>query len=62
MFTENLNGLQNISQLSPDSRTALLKHISQKDISKGDYVLKYGEICKHIYYVNKGFIRILMKI
>ena len=58
MFTEYLNGLQNISTLSLESRTVLLKHISQKDISKGDYVLKYGEICKHIYYVNKGFIRI----
>jgi len=58
MFTEYLNGLQNVSPLSTESRTALLKHISQKDISKGDYVLKHGEICKHIYYVNKGFVRI----
>ena len=58
MFTEYLNVLQNVSPLSIESRTALLKHISQKEISKGDYVLKHGEICKHIYYVNKGFVRI----
>ena len=58
MFTEYLNGLQNVSPLSNKSRIALLKHVSQKDISKGNYVLKHGEICKHIYYVNKGFVRI----
>ena len=58
MFTEYLNGLQNVSPLSIESRTALLKHISYKDISKGDYLLKYDEICKHIYFVNKGFVRI----
>ena len=54
MFTEYLKGLQNVNPLSLESRTALLKHISQKDISKGDFLLKHGEICKHIYYVNRG--------
>lgn len=58
MFTEYLNSLQNVSPLSNKSRISLLKHVSQKDISKGNYVLKHGEICKHIYYVNKGFVRI----
>ena len=58
MFTEYLNGLQNVSPLSIESRTALLEHISQKDISKGDYLLKYDEMCKHIYFVKKGFVRI----
>jgi len=58
MFTEYLNVLHNVSPLSINSRKELLKYISKKEICKGESVLKQGEICKHIYFVNKGFVRI----
>jgi len=58
MFTEYLNVLHKASPLSIKSRKELLKCISKKEILKGEYVLKHGETCKHIYYVNKGFVRI----
>jgi len=58
MFAEYLNILENYSPLNKESRAALLEHITVKKVSKGDYILKYGEVCKHIYFVNKGFIRI----
>jgi CRP-like cAMP-binding protein len=58
MFTEYLNVLHENSPLSIDSRKALSRHITIKKIPKGEYILKYEEVCKHIYYVNKGLVRI----
>lgn len=50
--------MSEVSHLSEKSKSELLQHISIKTIYKGDFVLKHGEICKHIYYVKKGFVRI----
>lgn len=58
MFIDYLNILSDVSHLSENSKNELLSHLRIKTIDKGDYVLKHGEICKHIYYVNKGFVRI----
>lgn len=58
MFTEYLNILDSYSPLSIESKALLSEHITLKKVSKGDFILKYGEICKHLYFVNKGFIRI----
>jgi len=58
MFTEYLNILSGYSFLSDDTKSQLKPHISRKYLSKDDLLLKQGEVCKYIYYVNKGFIRI----
>ena len=58
MFEEYLNILGSISPLSPISKEALSEHISMKKVPKGDFVLKFGETCRHIYFVNRGFVRI----
>lgn len=58
MFTEYLNILSEVSHLSEKSKNELLPLLSIKTISKRDFVLKHGEICKHVYFVNKGFVRI----
>ena len=58
MFAEYLNTLNNVSPLNEESRSQLLPHISLKEVSKGGFLLKHGDTCRHIYYVNKGFIRI----
>ena len=58
MFAAYLNLLSEISFLSDSSKEELLNHIKVKHISKGDCLLKYGEICKDMYYVNSGFVRI----
>lgn len=58
MFDEYLHRLNEISPLRLETQTELLKHVSHKKINKGDYVLRFGEVCKHIYYVHKGFVRI----
>lgn len=35
-----------------------MEHITIKKVARGDFILRHGEICRHIYFVNKGFIRI----
>jgi len=58
MLTEYLNILDKYYPLSSDTREELKEHISIKNFSKGDMILEFGEICNHLYFVNKGFTRI----
>ena len=58
MFADYLNLLSEVSFLSDSSKKELCSHLKVKQVAKGDCLLKYGEICKDIYYVNKGFVRI----
>ena len=58
MFSAYLDRLSGISFLSEKSKNELLPYITIKTIEKGDFVLKHDAICKHMYYVNKGLVRI----
>lgn len=58
MLIEYLNTLNKISPLSPESREALSEHISVKKVPKGGFILNFGEVCRHIYFVHRGFVRI----
>ncbi|MCX2681203.1 Crp/Fnr family transcriptional regulator [Galbibacter sp. EGI 63066] len=57
MFSAFLDILSDLSPLSDKSRNALLKHLSSKRIPKDSFILKHGEVCKHIYFIHKGFAR-----
>jgi CRP-like cAMP-binding protein len=58
MLSEYLNKLSNYSPLSDLTKTQLQDYISVKKVEKDGFILKHGDVCKHIYYVNKGLIRI----
>jgi len=58
MFKEYLNILNQISSLSEHSQKQLLMYVTTKRIKKGDFLLKHGDVCKHIYFVKKGLLRI----
>lgn len=58
MYTEYLNILSGYSPLSDVTKSQLEPYISVKNLNKEEVLLKHGDVCKHIYYVNKGFIRI----
>lgn len=58
MQTEFLNILNNLSPLSDSSRVLLSEFIQVKKVKKRDFLLKYDETCKHIYFINSGFLRI----
>ncbi len=58
MFADYLNRLNEISPLSEDTKGLLSENLQSQEYKKGEYILNFGETCKHIYFVNKGFIRI----
>lgn len=47
-----------IAPLSPDLETHLRKVLHQKKFLKGEYILKEGMVCQHIYFIESGIIRI----
>jgi CRP-like cAMP-binding protein len=58
MIQEYLNRLGEYSPLSEASRLQLSQFISLKKLNKEELLLKHGDVCKHMYFVNNGFIRI----
>ncbi len=58
MFTEYLNKLGEYSYLSEETKSLLREIISIETFNKEDLILEHGDVCKHIYFVKKGFIRI----
>ncbi len=52
------NQLKEISHLSDDSLTDLLKICSFQNFKKNDFVLEYGKICQSMYFISKGLLRI----
>lgn len=58
MIDEYLNKLNSFSPLSLESKNQLRPYISIKNIHKDELLLRHGHVCKHIYFVHKGFIRI----
>ncbi len=58
MHDEYLDVLNSVSPLNPESRESLAECISVRKVPKGEQILKYGETCRHIYFVRKGFVRI----
>lgn len=58
MFTDYLDRLQRFSPLSQESKVQLTEHLSTKRLKKGELLLKQGAVCKHLYYIRKGIVRI----
>ena len=58
MFYTCFNALQEKSPLSQESLEALTPYCKKHSFSKEDFVLQHLEICKDIYFVDKGILRI----
>jgi CRP-like cAMP-binding protein len=52
-----LNQLKTFSSLSTEAVAALENCFEKIIISKGDFLLKEGKICKHLYFLEKGAVR-----
>jgi CRP-like cAMP-binding protein len=49
--------IQFCNQLSPlteEATTDLLQILKTKTVQKGDYLLKGGQVCKYLYYIDQG--------
>jgi CRP-like cAMP-binding protein len=50
--------LNTIAEISPALRDLLRSSLQCRIFSKGDYILKEGQIASHIYFLESGLIRI----
>jgi CRP/FNR family transcriptional regulator, anaerobic regulatory protein len=54
------NFLQFCNQFSPLDGVVtdeLLQNIQTKTFQKGDYLLKNGRVCNHLFFINKGLVK-----
>jgi hypothetical protein len=49
---------ENIEKFSGTFREELKSMFELKEYSKGDYLFKQGDLCRHLYYIEKGLVRI----
>jgi len=54
---ELLRYLSSIHPLSDGLIEYLHNHLKEKKLSKKDFLLKAGQICRHIYFIEKGLLR-----
>jgi CRP-like cAMP-binding protein len=50
--------LKNIAKLSDSLEDDLKNLFEPKVFSKGDHLFKEGEICRHMFYIEKGLVRV----
>lgn len=53
--------LQFCNQFSPLDKVAkdeLFNNLKTKTIKKGEYLLKTGEVCKHLFFINEGLTKL----
>jgi CRP/FNR family transcriptional regulator, anaerobic regulatory protein len=50
--------LKNIAKLSDSLEDELKNLFEPKEFSKGDLLFKQGEICQHLFYIEKGLVRV----
>ena len=57
-FESYLDIMAAISPLSSESKAALSTHLSTKRFEKGELILKQGDICRHLFFLDRGLVRI----
>ena len=50
--------LKDISKFSGSLEDDLKNLFEPKEFSKGDLLFRQGEICRHLYYIKKGLVRV----
>ena len=45
------------SQLDKEATDELFKNLKTKIVQKGDYLLKTGEVCRHLFFINEGLVK-----
>jgi CRP-like cAMP-binding protein len=48
----------NFSPLSETAMYELLQHIRTKTVKKGEHLLQSGDVCRHLFFLNKGLAKI----
>jgi CRP-like cAMP-binding protein len=56
-MAELINYFEAFSPLEESAMEALLKSTSVKTFEKGDYLLKKGQTCRHLFFVQEGLVK-----
>jgi CRP/FNR family transcriptional regulator, anaerobic regulatory protein len=46
------------SPLDPEAADELFKNVRTRIFRKGDYLLKSGKVCRHLFFINEGLAKI----
>ncbi len=57
-MTDIIAFFDRLSPLTPEAKTDLQAAFLMKDYEKGEYVLKHGEICRHLLFVKSGLVKL----
>lgn len=57
MYTNLINHIRRYIELDDDAIDVLNKYIKPVNLKKKDFLLKEGQICRSIYFVEKGCLR-----
>lgn len=57
MTNELLISLRKVAEMSAEALALLLDAASLKVLRKGQYLLREGQVCKAIWYIEKGYLR-----
>ncbi|MBX2957613.1 MAG: Crp/Fnr family transcriptional regulator [Cyclobacteriaceae bacterium] len=57
-FSSIRNYISRFLSFSEEEWTMMQSVLSRRFIKKGEYLLREGEICSHVTFINKGFVRI----
>ena len=52
-----MNYLESIHPLSDGLKTYLAENLKQRRIKKEEYLLKAGQICRHVCFIHTGLVR-----
>lgn len=56
MYSQVINYIRQRVEITQEEIEESLKHSDYKQYAKGDYILRAGEYCRFIGFLNKGFI------
>lgn len=60
-MTDFLNTLNALSPLSEDAVNDFVSELTTKTFDKGDLILKSGNVCAQLYFLNKGLIKLFFQ-
>lgn len=57
MYQQLIDYLNSLNTLTSQEREHLVEYSESLDINKGEYLLRAGDTCQYLYFVNKGCLR-----
>ncbi|MBE7174321.1 MAG: Crp/Fnr family transcriptional regulator [Williamsia sp.] len=57
MFEHFILSIQSFHDFSQEHISLLLDHLKMRDVKKGEYLIREGQVCQAFYFINQGCFR-----